>query len=89
MLVRTVRGSDGSPEELILADLGQDPELNLFPAAEIGRRKNPELWQGIRDFDLLQALENFKRRLGHSKPALVTFDGKRKTTNNGKGDGTY
>jgi hypothetical protein len=89
VLVRTVEGVDGSPREQILAGLGQDPELNLFVAAETGRRKNSDLWEGIRDFDLLQALENFKRRLRRSKAALVTINGKRKSTDVDKGDETY
>ncbi|MEW6532679.1 MAG: hypothetical protein AB1473_17745 [Thermodesulfobacteriota bacterium] len=89
VLVRTVQGLDGSPRELILAGLGQDPELNLFVAAEMGRRKNSDLWEGVRDFDLLQALENFKRRLGRSKAALVTINGGRKSTDGDQGDETY
>ncbi len=77
LLFRTVEGPDGSPREVLLADLGQDPELNLFIAAEIGRRKEPELWEGVSNFHVLQALENYKRRMGHHKPALVAFKGKR------------
>jgi hypothetical protein len=78
LLVSTVDGPDGSPREVVLADLGQDPELNLFIAADMGRRKDPELWEGISNFHLLQALENYKRRAGRFKPSLVVFKGKRK-----------
>ena len=77
LLIRTVPGSDGGPREVVLANLGQDPELNLFIAADGGRRSRPELWEGVSDFHLLQALENFKRRLGGFKPALVGVKGKR------------
>jgi hypothetical protein len=76
ILVRNVRGADGNPTEAVLAGLGQDPELNLFIAAEQGRRSAPELWEGVQDFHLLQALENFKRRTGSFRPALVLVDGK-------------
>jgi hypothetical protein len=80
LLVRTVRGSDGLPQELIMAKLGSDPELNLFFSAERGRREQPGLWEGVTDFHLLQALENYKRRLGHLKPALVAVAGKNSET---------
>jgi hypothetical protein len=76
ILVRSVRGPDGNPAEAVLAGLGQDPELNLFFAAEQGRRSAPDLWEGVNDFDLLQAFENFKRRMGSSRPALLLVDGK-------------
>jgi hypothetical protein len=75
VLVRTIQGTDGKPREVDLANLGEDPELNLFLAGEKGRRDAPELWEGVHDFHLLQALENFKRRIGGYKPALVAFDG--------------
>ncbi len=78
LLVSTIEGPDGSAHEVVLADLGEDPELNLFIAADIGRRKQPELWEGVHNFHLLQALENYKRRAGHFKPALVAFNGKRR-----------
>ena len=42
ILVKTEKGPDGAPREVILGDLGLDPELNLFLVAEQGRRKNPE-----------------------------------------------
>jgi hypothetical protein len=71
VLVRTAAGEDGLPQETVIARLGSDPELNLFFSAEQGRREHPELWDGVSDFHLLQALENFKRRLGQLKPALV------------------
>lgn len=77
ILVRTVKGPDDRPREIVLARLGQDPELNLFFSADIGRRKDPELWDGVEDFHLLQALENFKRRQGRMKPALVSVNGGR------------
>jgi hypothetical protein len=80
LLVRTIKGTDGPPKEVVLARLGQDPESNLFFSAERGRREQPELWQGIEDFHLLQALENYKRRLGRFKPALVAFNGGREQT---------
>ncbi len=76
LLVKTVQGPDGLPQELILAKLGPDPELNLFFSAERGRRERPALWEGVTDFHLLQALENYKRRLGRLKPALVAVIGK-------------
>lgn len=69
-------GEEGEPRETLLARLGEDPELNLFLAAEHGRRSEPEKWEGVENFHLLQALENFKRRLGGYKPALVAVDGK-------------
>lgn len=78
LLIRSIKGEDGKPAELLLADLGSDPELNLFGAAEEGRRKHPDRWDGIEDFHVLQALENFKRRIGHYKPALVVVEGKRR-----------
>ncbi len=76
LLVKTAPGPDGLPQELILANLGTDPELNLFFSAERGRRERPGLWEGVTDFHLLQALENYKRRLGNLKPALVAVNGK-------------
>lgn len=76
LLIRTVKGADGAPKEVVLARLGQDPELNLFFAAEVGRRDNPEIWEGVSDFHLLQAWENYKRRVGNLKPALVMIKGK-------------
>ena len=83
ILVRNVRGPDGAPEEALLARLGEDPEINLFFAAQQGRRAQPELWEGVHDFHLLQALENFKRRIGSSKPALVVVDGRRPVPRSG------
>ncbi|MBI5249016.1 MAG: hypothetical protein HY912_05930 [Desulfomonile tiedjei] len=80
ILVRTMRGTDGAPKEVVLANLGQDPELNLFLGAEQGRRENPAVWEDVSDFHLLQALENYKRRLGSYRPALVTIKGKARTT---------
>jgi len=77
LLVRTLRGPHGEPRELVLADLGNDPELNLFLAAESGRLRNPDLWEGVTDFHLLQALENYKRRVGGFRPALVAVRGNR------------
>ncbi len=75
LLVRTVKGPKGHPVELVLADLGRDPELNLFSSAHRGRREHPERWEGVDDFHLLLALENYKRRVGHSKPALMAVQG--------------
>jgi hypothetical protein len=75
LLVRTVKGPKGHPIELLLANLGVDPELNLFSSAQRGRREHPEDWEGVHDFHLLQALENYKRRVGRSKPALVAVQG--------------
>jgi len=77
LLIRTVKGPDGLPVERILAKLGKDAELNLFPAAEEGRRRDPDLWDDVDDFHLLQALENYKRRIGNCRPVLVAVDGKR------------
>ncbi len=77
LLIRTVQGPDGLPRELVLANLGSDPELNLFPSAEQGRREHPDLWDNVTDFHLLQALENYKRRVGHFKPALVAVAAKK------------
>ncbi len=76
ILVKNVQGIDGAPTETVLANLGTDPELNLFFAAQQSRREHPELWEGVSDYHLLQALENFKRRIGGMKPALVCVDGK-------------
>ena len=87
ILVRTVKGSDDRPREIVLARLGQDPELNLFFSANIGRRKDPELWDGVEDFHLLQALENFKRRQGRMKPALVSVNGGRPYDEDDTADG--
>ncbi len=78
ILVRTVQGRDGLPREKVLANLGPDPELSLFFAAERGRRESPEDWEDIHDYHLLQALETFKRRMGSYKPALVAVQGKLK-----------
>lgn len=75
VLVRIFPGSDGPPREVVLARLGQDPELNLFLTARQGREQAPELWEGIDDYHLLQALETFKRRIGGFKPALVAVQG--------------
>ena len=83
VLVKTAPGPDGLPQELILANLGTDPELNLFFSAERGRRERPGLWEGVTDFHLLQALENYKRRLGNLKPALVAITGKYSETTQG------
>jgi hypothetical protein len=88
ILVKTERGPDGVPREVVLGDLGQDPELNLFFAAEQGRRKNPELWEGVNDFQLLQALQNYKRRLGNYRPALVAVPGKRADSEGDEGTGS-
>jgi hypothetical protein len=84
LLVKTVQGADGLPQELILAKLGSDPELNLFFTAERGRRERPGLWEGVTDFHLLQALENYKRRLGRLKPALIAVTGKYPETTEGQ-----
>ncbi len=75
LLVRTVKGPNGHPIELVLANLGWDPELNLFASAQRGRCEHPERWEGVHDYHLLQALENYKRRVGRSKPALVAVQG--------------
>ncbi len=80
LLVRTVKGDGGIPREVVLARLGPDPELNLFLSAQVERRKHPELWEGVEDYHLLQALETFKRRIGRQKPALVVIDGKKGPT---------
>ncbi len=80
LLVRTIQGPKDEPAEVVIARLGTDPELNLFLAAERGRREQPELWEGVQDFHLLQALENFKRRIGRFKPALVAVKGGLKAT---------
>ncbi len=80
LLIRTIEGTDGTPKEVILANLGQDPELNLFLAADRGRRDNPEVWEGVSDFHLLQAWENYKRRLGRFRPSLVVIEGKGQTS---------
>ncbi len=76
VLVRTVRGPDGLPQEVVLAKLGEDPELNLFCSAEEGRHRHPQLWEGVHDFHVLQALENYKRKIGNYRPALVAVGGK-------------
>jgi hypothetical protein len=76
ILAKTGKGPDGKPQEFVLANLGSDPEINLFLAAERGRREHPELWEGVGDFHVLQALENYKRRIGNLKPALVTIQGR-------------
>ena len=75
LLVRTAKGPAGEPAEIILANLGIDPELNLFSSAHQARREHPEHWEGVHDYHLLQALENYKRRVGHSKPALAAVQG--------------
>jgi hypothetical protein len=72
LLIRTIQGSNNLPIGVVLANLGSDPELNLFIAAEIGRRKEPRLWENVSDFHLLQALENFKRRTAGYRPSLVS-----------------
>lgn len=61
---RTMRGDDREPRETLPARLGEDPELNLFVAAEHGRRSEPDKLEGVASIHLRQALENFKRRLG-------------------------
>jgi hypothetical protein len=76
ILARTGRDEEGNPSEIVLANLGRDAELNLFLCAEQGRREHPDLWEGVTDFHLLQALENHKRHMGNMKPALVTIQGK-------------
>ena len=76
VLVRTVRGPDALPREVVLARLGQDPELNLFSSAEEGRERHPELWEDVHDFHVLQALQNYKRKIGNFRPALVSVKGK-------------
>jgi hypothetical protein len=86
ILARTGKGPDGLPREIVLANLGSDPELNLFLAAERGRREHPELWEGVADFHVLQALETYKRRMGNQKPALVTIQGR--APGPGAGQGT-
>jgi hypothetical protein len=75
LLVRTLKGPGDRPVEVILANLGPDPELNLFSSAEQGRRQHPEHWEGVHDYHVLQALENYKRRVGHCKPALAVLQG--------------
>jgi hypothetical protein len=50
VLVRTIEGPDGLPDEAVPANLGTDPELSLFIAAEQGRRKDHELWEGVTDY---------------------------------------
>ncbi len=80
LLVRTMEGPDGAPQEIILADLGSDPELNIFFVVQEGRRKDPEKWRGVHDYHALQALETFKRRNSGYKPALVAVDGGRKVS---------
>lgn len=84
VLVRTAAGENGLPRETIVAQLGSDPELNLFLSAEQGRREHPELWDCVSDFHLLQALENFKRRLGQFKPALVALRTRAEKRHGGK-----
>jgi hypothetical protein len=78
LLVRTASGPDGQPQEVVLCSLGQDPELNLYFALERGRHEHPELWEGVEDFHALQALENYKRRIGGFKPSLLVLHGHRK-----------
>jgi hypothetical protein len=75
ILARSGSDEKGNPSEIVLANLGSDAELNLFLCAEQGRRERPDLWEGVTDFHLLQALENHKRRMGNMKPALVTVQG--------------
>ena len=75
LLVRTMKGPDGHGIEVVLANLGVDPELNLFAAAQQERRKHPEYWEGVHDYHLLQALETYKRRVGQYRPALVAVQG--------------
>jgi hypothetical protein len=76
-LMRTILGPDNLPRDVVLASLGSDPELNLFIAAEIGRRKEPELWKDVPDLHLLQALENFKRRTSGYRPSLLSVKNSR------------
>jgi len=75
LLVRTLKGPEDRPAEVILANLGPDPELNLFASARQGRSDHPEHWEGVHDYHLLQALENYKRRVGHCRPALTALQG--------------
>ena len=84
VLVRTTAGEEGRPRETVIARLGSDPELNLFFSAEQGRREHPELWSGVSDFHLLQALENYRRRLGQLKPALVALGTRSEEKHGGK-----
>ncbi len=86
VLVRILPGSDGPPREVVLAYLGQDPELNLFLTARQGRQQAPELWDGVHDYHLLQALENFKRRIGGFKPALVAVKGGKVLSGDGESE---
>lgn len=81
ILIKNVEIENGESREQVLADLGSDPEINLFFAAEAGRRKDPELWEDVHDFHLLQALETFKRRTAGYKPALVMFSGRKPREN--------
>lgn len=83
LLVRTVKGPDGNPQEVTIADLGSDPELNIFFVVQEGRRKDPEKWRDIHDYHALQALENFKRRTSGYKPALVAVDGGKEMLDSG------
>jgi hypothetical protein len=75
LLAKTGKDPQDHTVEIILADLGKDAESNLFSAAEVGRRKCPDLWEGVTDYHILQAWETFKRRLGHFKPVLVALQG--------------
>jgi hypothetical protein len=77
VLIRVMADAAGVPHEVVLANLGRDAELNLFLAAEQGRRNNPELWEGVHDFHILQALETHKRRRFGFKPPLVAVKGKK------------
>lgn len=89
LLARTTRGAGGLPREVVLARLGADPEINLFFAAQQGRREHPELWEGVTDLHLLQALENYKRRMRQMRPALVCVKGgpeKRKKADRSESD---
>jgi hypothetical protein len=75
ILVKSIPGTDGKPRHTRLANLGADPELNLYFVIQEQRRKDPETWKGIHDFHVLQALETFKRRNSGHKPPLVAFQG--------------
>jgi hypothetical protein len=86
ILVKTVKGPDGKPEEIHLADLGEDPELNLYFVVSEGRRKDPDLWKDIHDYHALQALEIFKRRTSGYKAPLAPVNGGKESVDK-KNDG--
>lgn len=75
VLIRTTAGTGAAPQETILADLGDDPELNIYFAVENGRRDNPNLWEDVNDGQVLHALENFKRRTSGHRPVLGVVKG--------------